>query len=613
MNVRLTRNAISAVIGGDLDLKPLVQVVEIKGISSFQKRFRLLLSDGDRTSQALLAAQLNDRVKSGALQKGAVVQLIEYVCSSIQNAQVIVILNLEIIIAECEIIGSSKHESELYSQNSPTTSKNSSIPKGVSGNWPSASSAPAFNPTVQPSYKPPPSYKSHGAISKNEAPARIIPISALNPYQGRWAIKARVTSKTDLRRYNNAKGDGKVFSFDLLDADGGEIRATCFNAAADRFFDLIKPGKIYTISKGNVKPAQKNFNHLDHPWEIFLDSSSALDLCPDDDSSIPDQQFTFKKIDQIESAENNSVLDLIGIVAAVGPATTILKKNGMETLKRTLSIKDETGKSVELTLWGEICNREGRELEEIVKSREEFPVLAIKAGRVNDFSGKTVSTVSSTLLFINPNLQEAHSLRDWFDSKGNSLGSQSISRDLIPVHLQGDKRKTVAHIREEGLGRGEKPDWVSLKATISFIKTDSFCYPACTLCGKKVMEGGGGRWCCGNCDKEGEEECDYRYLLQMQVQDHTGITWVTCFQESGEVILGLPAKDLFLMKNRGDGDGRFAEIFRSCIFEEYLLGLRIKEAVHGDERKVRITVVRAEKVDPSVESRFLLDWISKRF
>lgn len=80
-----------------------------------------------------------------------------------------------------------------------------------------------FRPTVQPPYQPPPSYRNHGAVMKNEAPARIIPINALNPYQGRWAIKARITAKGDLRRYNNARGDGKVFSFDLLDSDGGEI------------------------------------------------------------------------------------------------------------------------------------------------------------------------------------------------------------------------------------------------------------------------------------------------------------------------------------------------------------------------------------------------------
>ncbi|GJT74266.1 replication protein A 70 kDa DNA-binding subunit A-like protein [Tanacetum coccineum] len=64
---------------------------------------------------------------------------------------------------------------------------------------------------------------------------------------GRWTIKARVTAKAELRHYNNAKGDGKVFSFDLLDATGGEVRITCFNAVADQFYDQIEAGKVYDL------------------------------------------------------------------------------------------------------------------------------------------------------------------------------------------------------------------------------------------------------------------------------------------------------------------------------------------------------------------------------
>ncbi|CAA6659335.1 unnamed protein product [Spirodela intermedia] len=548
MAVNLTRNAIAAVMGGDLNLKPLVQVLDIKSVISAQERFRLVVSDGGCTQQALLAAQLNGRVKSGAVQKGSVVQLIEYVCSSVQNTQVIVVLNLETIVSNCEIIGNPRYESDPHAQNSPSSSANSAFTRGIRVRgafcvWfsPETATLSAANPGIN-SHTFHPTLQSSGAILKNEAPARIVPISALNPYQGRWAIKARVT------------GDGKVFSFDLLDSDGGEIRVTCFNAAADRFFDRIEAGKVYLISRGSIKPAQKNFNHLDHQWEILLDSSSTVDPCPDEDSSIPEQQFNFREIDEIESAENNSVLDLIGIVTSIGPSTTILRKNGMETQRRILSLKDSSGKSVDLTLWGISMCHSGS-----------FPVLAVKAGKVNDFSGKTVGTISSTRFFINPNLTEAQSLRDWFNGGGKAATSQSISRDAMPVHLEGEIRKTVAQIKDEGLGRGDKPDWVTLKATVSFIKTDTFCYTACPL-------------------MAGERQCGKKYLLQVQVQDHTGSTWVTCFQESGVEILGFSAKQMYLMKHVEEDEDRFAEIIRRCLFEQYLFRLKVKEEVHGTSR-----------------------------
>ncbi|XP_058078300.1 replication protein A 70 kDa DNA-binding subunit A [Magnolia sinica] len=630
MAVNLTANAIAAIEGGDVNLKPLVQVLEIKAIGNSQDRYRIVISDGISTQQAMLAAQLSDRVKGGKLQKGSVIQLLDYICSIIQNRKIIVVLNLETIIADCDIIGNPKLPMQSESPQKALSRDNSECLRGelfngVSGSVPksrnnsNAASNPAnkmqsFRPTVQPSYQPPPNYKNHGAIIKNEAPARIIPIAALNPYQGRWAIKARVTAKGDLRRYNNARGDGKVFSFDLLDADGGEIRVTCFNSIVDRFYDSVEVGRVYLISKGSLKPAQKNFNHLNNEWEIFLESTSTVDICPDEDSSIPKQQFSFRPINEIEHTENNSIVDMIGIVISVNPSVTILRKNGMETLRRILNLKDESGRSIELTLWGDFCNKEGRELQELLDSRF-FPVLAVKAGKVNDFSGKSVGTISSTQLFLNPDFPEAHSLRDWFDRVGKNASAQSISRD-IPGGPRNEIRKTVSQIKDEGLGRADKPDWVTVKATISFIKTDNFCYTACPLmvgdrqCGKKVMRSGNGNWHCERCDQD-IQECEYRYLLQAQVQDHTGLTWVTAFQESGEEILGCSAKELYLLKHIEEDDIRFGEVVRGSLFKQYLFRLKIKEETYGDEQRVKITVVKADKVNFSVESRYLLDLISR--
>ena len=48
---------------------------------------------------------------------------------------------------------------------------------------------------------------------------RVYPLVSLNPYQGNWTIKVRVTSKGSMRSYRNARGDGSVFNVELTDED----------------------------------------------------------------------------------------------------------------------------------------------------------------------------------------------------------------------------------------------------------------------------------------------------------------------------------------------------------------------------------------------------------
>ncbi|XP_045788863.1 replication protein A 70 kDa DNA-binding subunit A [Trifolium pratense] len=624
MAVNLTANAIPAIINGDVDAKPLVQVLDIATIQSTKnsqtERYRLLLSDSVLSHHAMLAAQLNEKVKTGRIKKGTIVQLLDYICTLFQNRKIIMVLNMESIIPDCEIIGNPKSfvDSELPVQKELCDNTVQSSSSGNNNNLAAqnrGSNVQNFRPTVQPAYKPPPVYKGRGAVVKNEAPAGVIPIAALNPYQGRWAIKARVTAKGDLRRYNNARGDGKVFSFDLLDSDGGEIRVTCFNAVVDRFYDAIEVGKVYLISKGNLKPAQKNFNHLKNDWEVMLDLNSTVELCPDEDGSIPRQQFSFRPISDIENVENNAILDVIGVVTFVSPTVPILRKNGMETQRRILNLKDNSGRSVELTLWGEFCNREGQKLQEMVDAGV-FPILAVKAGKVNEFSGKSIGSISTTQLFINPDFPEAQSLRSWFDQVGKDSASLSVSKDITHGGPKNEIRKTVSQIKDEGLGRSDKPDWITLRAAISFIKTDTFCYTGCPLmigdrqCNKKVIRSGDTKWQCDRCNQE-FEECDYRYLLQAQILDNTGLTWVTAFQEAGEEIMGYSAKDLYVLKYEQEDVEKFGNIIKSRLFNQFVFRLKIKEELYGDEQKVKITVVKADKVNYSAESRYMLDFISK--
>lgn len=89
------------------------------------------------------------------------------------------------------------------------------------------------------SLPPPRTQKPTQSMNESFDHRATIPISGLSPYQNKWVIKARVTAKPPIRHWSNAKGEGKLFSMDLMD-ESGQIRVTAFRDQVDKFYDMIE-------------------------------------------------------------------------------------------------------------------------------------------------------------------------------------------------------------------------------------------------------------------------------------------------------------------------------------------------------------------------------------
>jgi replication factor A1 len=132
-----------------------------------------------------------------------------------------------------------------------------------------------------------------------------------------------------------------------------------FQYASNTFHPSIQIGKVYIISKGLIKLINKEYNHLENDWEITLDNTSIIEPCIEDDHLIANHNFKFTPINELSTLPNNFVVDILGVAISISQATTILRKNGTKTQKRTLELKDMSGCSVDLTLWGVFCNKDG--------------------------------------------------------------------------------------------------------------------------------------------------------------------------------------------------------------------------------------------------------------
>jgi ssDNA-binding replication factor A large subunit len=110
----------------------------------------------------------------------------------------------------------------------------------------------------------------------------ILPISEISAYHTKWTIKARVTNKAPMRTFKKGAGEGKVFSVDLLDADGGEIRASFFNDAAEKFEKVLAVKKCYTFGKGRAKVANSQYNNTNHRYELIFENDAVIAESVDD-------------------------------------------------------------------------------------------------------------------------------------------------------------------------------------------------------------------------------------------------------------------------------------------------------------------------------------------
>lgn len=66
------------------------------------------------------------------------------------------------------------------------------------------------------------------------------PISALNPYNNNWSIKAKVVAKQPKRAFSK----GFLLNVELVDEQGTAIEATFWRDAADRADELLEEGKV---------------------------------------------------------------------------------------------------------------------------------------------------------------------------------------------------------------------------------------------------------------------------------------------------------------------------------------------------------------------------------
>jgi len=595
----LTKGALKSIMNNEEVKDPVMQVIGVRKItaSGTNERYRLLISDGRNfNSFAMLATQLNGMVSSGELTEFSILLIKRHIISNLTDRskgskQVMILIDL-VVLVPGHVVGSKIGDPTSIVDNSGQVIENS---MSTSVNTMAQSNNTLVKPhTAQASV-------IDGNLQRDVDVNNIHPINSLSPYQNKWTIRARVVYKAPIRIWSNQRGEGKLFSMDLVD-ESGEIRATAFNSECDKFLDMIEVNKVYFITRGSIKTANKKFSNLNNDYELTLSGESQIYPCHDfDDSQMPALKFNFVQLNKVKDIDVDGIVDVIGVCQMTGDLVNLVSKTTRKELKkRDVTIVDQSMSSMNITLWD-------TQAEDFDGSLQ--PVIAIKGSRIREFMGsKSLSLLGSTVMQINPHIEEAHRLRGWYDSLPSNIEFNSIStRSEVGSNSQF---LTIKGAQLAQLGSGDKADYYNMYSHLIFVRSETALYKACPKpdCQKKVIDRNDGTYRCEKCNDE-TENFKYRLMLSAQLCDSTGNQWVTFFQETAETLLGTTSAELGKLMEEAKEE--YSDVFQRQMFKLFEIRARAKMETYNNETRLKVTIVNIKPVDYKVANTKLISDIKR--
>ncbi|XP_059076465.1 replication protein A 70 kDa DNA-binding subunit A-like [Cryptomeria japonica] len=209
----------------------------------------------------------------------------------------------------------------------------------------------------------------------------------------------------------------------------------------------------------------------------------------------------------------------------------IHRKDGSTVNKRIVKINDMSSLTIDVNLWGPPSEQLGNDLKNMHASGT-FVILAVQNARIGYFNGKVINISASATFKINPSIPEADPLH-LRGSVQQCLDSHSLG---VLAKKNQYQRMSIASILQR-LSVVPETIETTITVVLRFIKEDQFYYTTCPLhfngkeCKTKCSKLVENLWLCPRCQTQ-FPECNYKYLLQMKLQDQIGTVWANAFDEA---------------------------------------------------------------------------------
>eukprot|EP01126_Amoeba_proteus_P049315 TRINITY_DN5760_c0_g1_i1.p1 TRINITY_DN5760_c0_g1~~TRINITY_DN5760_c0_g1_i1.p1 ORF type:complete len:278 (+),score=39.21 TRINITY_DN5760_c0_g1_i1:653-1486(+) len=269
-----------------------------------------------------------------------------------------------------------------------------------------------------------------------------------------------------------------------------------------------------------------------------------------------------------------------------------------------MQIVDSSQITMELTLWGEVA---------INFAGEATDIIAVKNARLGEYNGsKNLSTISGTQCDINPNIELAHELYQWYIQNASSITTNSHNRMDAGFNDIGTFASLQAAVEQAQMDGDNKPVIKKIKATLIVIYHDersALYYKAAPDNTNKVVENSATDqpWYCPKLNKYYDTYCP-RYILSMTFADVSGSQYVNVFDDCAKVILKQEAQYLEVLKNNGN-EAELENFFEAPLGKHLWIKVKAQEDHYQEDTRIRYTMCGVETIDYVTESRRLLSII----